>query len=124
MDFLLRPPEVSRDSDYKSPPLDGSLPVPELYDWHLENNPDHPVIVFANKEGTLTRLSFSDVVPAAHRAGRYVAGATCANLVPNTTSDPSKLTLPGPVAILAATGELNFHLNVKTILTSSRCKIP
>ncbi len=42
-------------STFLPPPLDGSLTLNEIYDWHLENNPEHRLFVCA-REGALSRV--------------------------------------------------------------------
>ncbi|KAF8889051.1 hypothetical protein BD779DRAFT_1469959 [Infundibulicybe gibba] len=118
MDFLIPPPRYSAglqsSTGYIYPPLDGSLTVPELYDFHLENNPDHPVFVFANGSGSLTRLHYSQVVPAAHEAARCVARLTNVNLDFELSPHPV-------VAILAASDTITYFT---TILGMLRAGIP
>lgn len=99
VDFLLTPPPrtATPEGSYKSPPIDGSLTVSEIFDWHYQNNPHHPVFVYANDDSQKTWLSFSDVVPAIHQAARYVAKVSGIDLETDT-----KRPL---VAIIAATGE-------------------
>lgn len=81
------------------PPLDGSLSVPELYDFHYERNPDHPVFVYARPDGTgLTPVPFAELVPAAHRAGWKVTRTTAFD----HSADPA---LRPTVAVLAASGK-------------------
>lgn len=74
VDFLLSPPSRPPYPGCKflPPPIDGSLTIPEMYDWHLEKNPDHPVFAFTGASG-VQELTMSQVVPAAHRAARLVA---------------------------------------------------
>lgn len=84
--------------NFKTPPLDGSLTVPEIYDWHARQNAQYPLFVYQDRaQGTLVRLSFEQVVAAAHRAGRMVADAIGVNA-------DDALASGGPVAILARTG--------------------
>lgn len=75
MHFLLTPPirSARHSNGFLTPPLDGSLTISELYDFHLEHNPTHPVFTYVNEANNLVRLSFSEVVPAAHNAARLVA---------------------------------------------------
>lgn len=104
MDFLLKLPSssyVHRTNDrdkagFITPPLDGSMTVSELYDFHYENNPNHPVFLFANPSG-VTRIPFREVVPAAHNAARFVAKKIGIDLLSSHRPRPT-------VAILAATG--------------------
>ncbi|KAF8996234.1 hypothetical protein BDQ17DRAFT_1411844 [Cyathus striatus] len=76
MSFLFTTPSDSwtkrSDKSFTLPPLDGSLTVPELYDWNYEHNPNGLVFVHSDSP---SGLKFSDVVPAIHRAGQYVSGA-------------------------------------------------
>ncbi|KAF9468263.1 acetyl-CoA synthetase-like protein [Collybia nuda] len=110
MNFLLDPPtkQAVHHNGFKHPPMDGSLTIPELYDFHYENNPAHPVFVYKNAEGMLSHLTFSDVVPAAHTAARVVA-------------QRAKLDLGGggprpTIAILAATDTITYFATVLGML--------
>ncbi|KAF5349787.1 hypothetical protein D9758_010217 [Tetrapyrgos nigripes] len=55
------------------PPVDKlstQLSIPELLDFHLTNNPDFPLYVFANDDsGSQTEISMLEYIRAAHRAG-------------------------------------------------------
>lgn len=107
MKFLLDPPikRVTHLNGFKSPPLDGSLTISELYDFHYENNSSHPVFLYQATNGQLSRLTFSEVVPAAHAAARVVARR--AHLDLGGERHGSRPT----IAILASTGRvISFHL--------------
>jgi hypothetical protein len=56
---------------YARPPVDGSLSVPEMFDWHYHHNPDHPLFVYPEDDGTTKRISLKHSVEAMHRAGRH-----------------------------------------------------
>lgn len=102
MAFLLTPPaktHPSRVPTFTPPPLDGSLTVSEIYDFHYEKNPWHPVFVFAAAPQQLTSLTYSDVVPAAHRAARFVAKLMNLNIESNSEEAARPL-----VAIVATSG--------------------
>ena len=88
---------------FKTPPLDGSLTLPEIYDWHAEHNAQYPLFVYHDRiREELVRLSYAEVVGAAHRAGRLVLAA-----IGIDRDCPSAKC--GPVAILARTGALCTH---------------
>ena len=87
---------------YVPVPRDGSLTLPEAYYWHYERNPYQPVFIWRGKT-ELVHLTYSDVIPAAERAARYVAAAAGIELDAN-------ITYTKPVVILAASGELLFSL--------------
>jgi hypothetical protein len=81
------------------PPLDGSIPFPELYDWHFHNSPDHPVFVFPDPldPNSCRTICWKELIPAIHRAGRVVSSIFDFNLpVPSEN--------PPVIAILAASG--------------------
>ncbi|KIY53550.1 acetyl-CoA synthetase-like protein [Fistulina hepatica ATCC 64428] len=81
---------------FKQPPLD--LPIPQIYNWHLEHNATYPV--------------FLQLVPAAHRAGRYVARVADVEL--NSPSKPV-------VAMLAMSNTITVFT---TILGMECARIP
>ena len=53
---------------FKLPPLDGSLILPHVWDWHYETSPDHPVMVYSDDDGSTTIIRMKEVVHAIHRA--------------------------------------------------------
>ena len=85
------------------PPLDGALTIPHLYDWHYQNNPDHPAFVFENDEGVLQNLLYSQLVPAIHRAGQYIASSIGIDVHANQNTYPV-------VALLSTAGTYPSHL--------------
>jgi hypothetical protein len=101
---------LSPNSGFILPPLDGSLTLTELYDYHYQNNPNHPVFVHPNGSGEDTKLSYSDVVPAIHQAARWAAQLTKIDL----DGKPEKLPT---IAVLASSGEheVVFHIPPRSI---------
>ncbi|KLO13762.1 acetyl-CoA synthetase-like protein [Schizopora paradoxa] len=57
---------------FKPPPLDGSLTLPEIYDWHADKSREHPLFVFPNADGGLRTILWPEAVRAIHRAGQLV----------------------------------------------------
>lgn len=85
------------------PPLDGSLCVPEVFDFHYEHNPDHPVFSYAElKTGRLVDIPYGEFVPAAHRAARRIAESTKIDIY---AIEPESAPV---IAILADSGNLIF----------------
>ena len=78
------------------PPLDGSLTVQQMYDWHYDHSPEHPVFEYAEDDGSITTIRMKEVVPAIHRAGRLVISHFTAH-TPTPTKKPV-------IAMLAASG--------------------
>ncbi|KIY44831.1 acetyl-CoA synthetase-like protein [Fistulina hepatica ATCC 64428] len=107
-------------ASFEPPPLDGSLCVPEIYDWHATHNPDYPLFVYnsnfspdslVQKGGSLTIHTYASVAAAAHKAGRYVA---CLTGVP-LDGDTKPI-----VAVLASSDSITFFT---TLLGMMRAEI-
>ncbi|KAF8873111.1 acetyl-CoA synthetase-like protein [Infundibulicybe gibba] len=96
-----------KDCNFKPPPLDGSITIPEIYDWHQLHNPDHPVFTYKSEIG-LVRLTYSAVTPAVHRAARFIMRETIPSIRPS-------------IAILATTDTITYFC---TVLGSLRVGIP
>lgn len=97
--FPVPPPpdtQALASSTFRKPQLDGTLSVPELYDWHYENTPEHPIFVHSDDRGVETVIKWPDAVRAVHRAARIVQ-----SLVPDGSAEKGqRMTF----AILAAVG--------------------
>lgn len=90
---------------FKQPPLDGSMAVPEIYDWHLRNSPNHPLFVY-DDDGAERVIDWATAVRAVHRAGRVIQSRVkCTDL-----------RMP-VVAILASSGK--FFLRVSQLLNNN-----
>ncbi|KAF8148672.1 hypothetical protein B0H34DRAFT_736537 [Crassisporium funariophilum] len=104
----------ARDSSrtFKLPPLDGSLTLPEIYDWHLDHNSSHTLFIFESNTVGYTHLTYADVVPAAYRAARYVGSAINVNV--DNHHDVLK-----PVAILATSDTITTFCVLLGMMRSS-----
>lgn len=80
---------------FKVPPTDGSLTIPEIWDWHSEHNPGHAAFEYEAQQGRVTTVSYRNVVSAAHEAARLLSTAIGSN--PGDAVKPR-------IAIVAATG--------------------
>ncbi|KAF5389352.1 hypothetical protein D9757_004361 [Collybiopsis confluens] len=54
------------------PPFRSSITVPELIQFHYENNPSRPAFVFADGEDTITEISYLEYVRACHRVAHII----------------------------------------------------
>lgn len=81
---------------FNRPPLDGSLSLTELYDWHYLHNRDYPLFVYEDAPGLLRTISMGEGVQGIHRATAYVNIKVGSG---DTTKEPAV------VAILSASGE-------------------
>lgn len=97
-DALLIPPlpdtQVLSSSTFKKPPLDGSLMLPEIYDWHHDNSSDHPLFVYLDSQGDVKTILWPEAVRGVHRAARIV----------QSRIQPTIEGKSGIVGILAASG--------------------
>jgi hypothetical protein len=75
---------------------DDSLSLPELFDWHLENSPRHPLFMFEDGPGSIRTIFWPEAVRAMHRAAYRVSSTVKDNA-------SSRSYMP-TIAILAATG--------------------
>ena len=81
---------------FSRPPLDGSLSLTELYDWHYLNNRDYPLFVYEDAPGVPRTISMGEGVQGIHRAMVYVNG----EVGPKDAREEAAV-----VAILSASGE-------------------
>lgn len=56
---------------FQLPNLDGSLTLAEIYDWHLDNSPNHPLFVLRPVDGELHTIRWVEGVKIIHRAANY-----------------------------------------------------
>ena len=49
------------------PPLDGSLVITEIVDWHSRENACHPLFRYRNDHGVLTHITWGQAVSAIYR---------------------------------------------------------
>ena len=95
--------QALNSTTFRLPPTDGSLKIPELWDWHLDQSPDHLLFVYAEDDGTERFVYWKEAIPAAHRAGRLALN----RLKP----DPP----PRPIfALLCATGNFAHRTRAAT----------
>ncbi|KAK0480753.1 hypothetical protein IW261DRAFT_1685198 [Armillaria novae-zelandiae] len=52
------------------PPLDGSLTLPEIYDWHSKHNPGHRLFVYTQQDGSPKTIYWSEAVRAVHTGAK------------------------------------------------------
>ena len=67
---------------FKVPPLDGSLTIPEIFDWQAEQSPYHPVYEYAEEDGSIVSLNYIEVRRAIHRGACLVEDALSASVSP------------------------------------------
>ena len=74
----LKIPEVTalqgvNSTTWTRPELLGPLTIPELYEFHAEKSPNHPVIVFDDEHGNVQTLYHRDVFWGIRKAAKFVS---------------------------------------------------
>ncbi|KDQ19579.1 hypothetical protein BOTBODRAFT_170655 [Botryobasidium botryosum FD-172 SS1] len=107
MPVLLPAPPTQQAVDsptFSSPSVDGTLSLPQMVDYNLIHNPNHPCIRYkspATSGLAYEELSWGDVARAIHRAARFVK--SCAEATVTSATGP-------PVIAILATAELPHYL--------------
>lgn len=65
-------PQATISSTFIPPPLDGTLTIPQIYDFHLEHNPEHVLFVYDGKDGDVNTISWGRAARAIHTAAKAV----------------------------------------------------
>lgn len=89
---------------FSLPPLDGTLTVPELLDFHYKNSGSHPVFIY-DDAGTNKTVYWSEWVPAIHRAARHIRKVL-------DLSEPETAADRPVVAVLANSGQRLIFYNI------------
>jgi hypothetical protein len=54
-------PQAVHCKTFTPPPMDGTMTVPDVFDWHAEHSPDHVVFVLSdNLESETERMTYKD----------------------------------------------------------------
>jgi acyl-CoA synthetase (AMP-forming)/AMP-acid ligase II len=66
MDHIPTPPPTQALSSltFTSPPLDGTLTIAQVYDWHFLNTPNHRLFVYAQADGSTRTIYWPEAVQA------------------------------------------------------------
>ncbi|KAJ6583069.1 hypothetical protein DFH09DRAFT_978909 [Mycena vulgaris] len=51
---------------FKPPPLDGSLTMPQIYDWHFQHTANHRLFVYAQGDGTIRTIYWPEAMHAVY----------------------------------------------------------
>ncbi|KAH8111803.1 acetyl-CoA synthetase-like protein [Phellopilus nigrolimitatus] len=93
---------------FSRPPVDKSLSIPELYDWHYSHNRDYPLFVFENANDSVRTITMGEGVQGMHRATRYVRERVDLELIPGLTP----IGKPPVIAILASSDTITFFCTI------------
>ncbi|KAF9556254.1 acetyl-CoA synthetase-like protein [Agrocybe pediades] len=104
-----KPPQTQALSSatFTPPPLDGSLSLPEQYEWHLKHSPNHPLFTYATENKDVRTILWREAVKAIH---------TGARLVRQTMKWAPGMKNPPVIAILAASDSITYFTTLMSIL--------
>ena len=93
--LTIRTQQGTDSPTWTRPGFYGGSTIPELYEFHAEHSPDHPVIIYQDGERTTQTLRFKDVF----RAARKVASTTLCDTQKGSPGSSSSI-----IGILASLG--------------------
>ncbi|PCH42383.1 acetyl-CoA synthetase-like protein [Wolfiporia cocos MD-104 SS10] len=95
------PGELNQSSrpTYRQPPLDGSLTLPELYEWHAEHSPEHRLFIYADANGEVQHITWKQAAGAVRTSARLIRERV--NWTPGSSESPV-------VAILASSDSIPY----------------
>ena len=67
-DARVRTPQGSTSKTFKAPAIDTTLTIPELFQYHAENSPEHPVFVYVDDGKQEHYICFPEVYHAIRKA--------------------------------------------------------
>ncbi|KAK0196977.1 hypothetical protein F5146DRAFT_1153799, partial [Armillaria mellea] len=65
-------PQGLSSPTFRVPLLDGSLTIPEIYAWHLQHSPNHPLFVYAREDSSVRTINWAEVVAAIYTGARLM----------------------------------------------------
>ena len=94
----IKTPQGVNSSTWTAPPFYGSLTLPELYAFHAEKSPEHPVAVYDDEQGAIHEIRYKEMFRANRRAAHYVSRHVT---LPDPTGDENSV-----LGVLAIAGQL------------------
>ncbi|KAJ7769931.1 hypothetical protein B0H16DRAFT_1516867 [Mycena metata] len=72
--LLPRPPQTQalRSETFSPPPLDGTLTIAQIYDWHFRHTPSHPLFLYARQDGSSRTIYWPEAVQAIYVGTRIL----------------------------------------------------
>ncbi|KZT01334.1 acetyl-CoA synthetase-like protein [Laetiporus sulphureus 93-53] len=59
-------------STFSAPPLDGTLTLPELFEWQSRHSPNHRIFTFSREDGTIGNIYWPEAIRAVHTGARII----------------------------------------------------
>ncbi|KAJ6471946.1 hypothetical protein C8R45DRAFT_1013633 [Mycena sanguinolenta] len=111
------PPQTqARNSlSFIPPPLDGSLTITQIYDWHFQNTPNHRLFVYTRKDGSIQTIHWPEAVHAVYVGARILGKRF--NWVPGRAEN-------AVVAILASSDTITYSTLFMSCLRANYIVFP
>ncbi|PPR02158.1 hypothetical protein CVT26_012119 [Gymnopilus dilepis] len=109
------PTQALSSKTFVPPPLDGSITLPELFEWHLVHSPNHPLFMFSRENGDVRTIFWPEAVRAIH---------TGARLVRKALGWQPGLKNPPVVAILAAADTITYFTMMMSVMRAGYIVFP
>ena len=65
-------PQAATSVTFSPPPLDLSLTIPEIFDYHLTHSSKHPIFTYEAPDGGFNTVFWPQAVQAVHSATRFI----------------------------------------------------
>ncbi|KAI0632701.1 acetyl-CoA synthetase-like protein [Trametes polyzona] len=105
-------PQGVDSTTWTRPPFYGDDTIPQLYAFHAEKSPEHPVIVYDDEKGAVRELRYKDVFPAIRKAAHFVNE----HLNSRVASHPWWESLPSPVRSKMHSLSVLYNITLMTLL--------
>ncbi|KAF8200271.1 hypothetical protein BJ912DRAFT_921743 [Pholiota molesta] len=109
------PTQALQSKTFRPPPLDGSLTLPEIYDWHFVNTPDHRLFIFADDNQNTRTILWPEAVRAIYNGARFLRNTI--DRKPDSDGIPI-------VAILAAADTITYFTMIMAIMRAGYIAFP
>ncbi|KAG7091792.1 putative NRPS-like protein biosynthetic cluster [Marasmius oreades] len=119
LDLIPLPPKtqgLAEGTDFRTPPLDGSLTLPQIYDWQLRNSPNHRLFVFSDSNGSVRNITWKEAIAAIYTGARSLR-TRIQNVV------PAKHRVP-VVAILSSADAITYFTTLMCVLRADCIVFP
>ncbi|KAI0353748.1 acetyl-CoA synthetase-like protein [Trametes cingulata] len=103
--LAIRTQQGIHSSTWTRPPFYGDMTVPELFAFHAEKSPEHPVIVYDDEHGVIHTLCYKEMSIAIRRAAHYLSSRLDGRASPVGTDGSRN---PPVVGILANIDNITF----------------
>ncbi|KAG7091816.1 putative NRPS-like protein biosynthetic cluster [Marasmius oreades] len=119
LDLIPSPPKTPRlaeGTDFQIPPLDGSLTLPQIYDWQLHNSPNHRLFVFSDSNGAVRNITWKEAIAAIYTGARSLRSR-----IQNVVATKHRVPV---VAILSSADAITYFTTLMCVLRADCIVFP